>query len=467
VTEVDLSKSNNRIEWMVNQLIRWKIVIVISMGVLIVGIQIIENPDEFPFFSQIHYLEMFLFFLLLAAIAGVIFALSRSIKDKTNTAYLLNLRHRLSLEFAAARDLEELTQIVLQFPVSIVPIIEYASLLIYYSDLGRFDRIGEWKSNGAKYPAGLSNLEDECHDCILNQQYQIRRLDFCDTYVQFTDEVDRNGFCLPLTIGTKLVASLHFTIPPGNTLTKRQADILNDVGTEVAIAIRSAVRQQRLVEIKTNQAAISERQQVFQDLHDVLAQNLGYLRLKLDQYSKNGGSSGSNQLPHTELGKMRDVADVSFEILRGTLDSLHASTTPYLSNLLNNQSRLAAVDGEFQYKFTEIGMPLRLPSDILQNTYFICKEVINNVAKHSDASQVNGKLIWGLEDLTIEITDNGKGFDPKSINPQGHYGLSIMQERVDRIHGRFDIHSTIGSGTKVTIWIPVNKQNSVLPRHSE
>jgi len=114
------------------------------------------------------------------------------------------------------------------------------------------------------------------------------------------------------------------------------------------------------------------------------------------------------------------------------------------------------VDGNFEYQFSETGQPRSLPPMVLQNTFFICKEAINNIAKHSHASQVEGKLIWGKDDLTIEITDNGIGFDLNSIDPQGHYGLSIMQERVNQIHGNFQIQSEPGAGTKVTIWIPIN-----------
>ena len=455
MSDLQPDQSKSRPHWLTNFLIRWNAWIILILGISVVAIQIIENPGRFIFMSPLHYLELFIFFSLMFGLTITNNILKRTITEKSNTAHLLHLKHNHSLKFASARNLEELAGYVLRLPVTIVPATKYSSLLIYYSDLGRFEWAGEWKSeDNDEFTPIIGENVDECHDCILNRPNQIQPLEFCDLYAKSLADVHLNGYCLPLKIGTELVASLHFILSPNSAITEQQNEILNNIGTEIAIAIKSALHQQHLAEIKATQAAISERHQIFQDLHDVLSQNLGFLRMKLDQYTiVSSGQYG--RLPEMELEQMRDVAMVSYEIVRGSLKDLRTSSTPYLSSLLNHQSKLIGSNYKFEYKFSETGQPRPLPPQILQNTYFICKEAINNIAKHSGASQVEGKLIWESQNLTIEITDNGKGFDPKSINPQGHYGLSIMLERVQRINGSFDIQSAIGAGTKVTICIPI------------
>lgn len=154
---------------------------------------------------------------------------------------------------------------------------------------------------------------------------------------------------------------------------------------------------------------------------------------------------------------MRDVAAESYEIVRGTLGALRSSTTPFLSSLLNERSSLIVKQGNFKYTFQEEGQPCPLPPLVLHNSYYIYKEAINNINKHSEAQNVEGKLVWGSHDLTIVIKDDGKGFFSGLLNSEGHYGLDIMRERAELIHGRLDIQSQIGKGTLLTIWIPLNQ----------
>lgn len=87
--------------------------------------------------------------------------------------------------------------------------------------------------------------------------------------------------------------------------------------------------------------------------------------------------------------------------------------------------------------------------------YRLIQEILNNIKKHAEASEVNITFDKGNESLLIGVQDNGKGFDPTQI-PVGHYGIIGMKERADYLGGRLDIESVIGEGSLFKITVPVS-----------
>ncbi len=81
--------------------------------------------------------------------------------------------------------------------------------------------------------------------------------------------------------------------------------------------------------------------------------------------------------------------------------------------------------------------------------YRIAQEALNNVVKHSEASQAAVMLRLG-EQVRLSVTDNGAGFDPTGVTAD-HLGLKIMCERSEAIRAKFNLYSEPGEGTQVTI----------------
>ncbi len=81
--------------------------------------------------------------------------------------------------------------------------------------------------------------------------------------------------------------------------------------------------------------------------------------------------------------------------------------------------------------------------------YRIAQEALNNVVKHSKATQAMVTLRLH-ETVRLSIADNGCGFDPADVPPD-HLGLKIMRERADAIGARIAIQSEPGEGTQVTV----------------
>jgi two-component system nitrate/nitrite sensor histidine kinase NarX len=87
---------------------------------------------------------------------------------------------------------------------------------------------------------------------------------------------------------------------------------------------------------------------------------------------------------------------------------------------------------------------------------YLAREAIRNIEKHAQAQQVTIAISWTADRFTIEISDDGIGFDRESLNNQdGHYGLKIMQECAEEIEGSLTLTSTPYVGTRVTFWMPI------------
>jgi signal transduction histidine kinase len=92
----------------------------------------------------------------------------------------------------------------------------------------------------------------------------------------------------------------------------------------------------------------------------------------------------------------------------------------------------------------------------------ILQEALANVRRHSGASNVEVRLRTDDEAILIEITDDGRGFDPGSARTG--IGLVGMRERVEGLGGEIELRSLLGEGTKVTVRVPVGGGTPDPPR---
>ena len=90
--------------------------------------------------------------------------------------------------------------------------------------------------------------------------------------------------------------------------------------------------------------------------------------------------------------------------------------------------------------------------------YRIAQEALHNVAKHSGARQVVLHLACQPGQLSLNIKDDGLGFDPNSITPD-HLGIAIMHERASSIGADLMIESQLNQGTSIElIWRPTQRE---------
>ena len=105
------------------------------------------------------------------------------------------------------------------------------------------------------------------------------------------------------------------------------------------------------------------------------------------------------------------------------------------------------------------GAPRDLNPVTEKNLLRIFHEAIANAVKHSHAQNVEVDLEYGADSLTLSVRDDGAGFDTGQVIPLGvgHFGLTGMRERAERIGGHLTLRSVPGEGTELVVEVPFSK----------
>jgi signal transduction histidine kinase len=87
----------------------------------------------------------------------------------------------------------------------------------------------------------------------------------------------------------------------------------------------------------------------------------------------------------------------------------------------------------------------------------VAREAVNNAVKHSQPREVRLRVHFEDNTIRVVVADDGCGFDPDQAfsEDRGHFGLIGMRERTEHMGGRFEIRSTPGAGTELTVEVPV------------
>ena len=122
--------------------------------------------------------------------------------------------------------------------------------------------------------------------------------------------------------------------------------------------------------------------------------------------------------------------------------------------LARETSQSANLPIEFQRQ----GIERRMNPNHELALYRMAQEALNNVARHAHASKASLVIIFTPEDVTLQITDNGMGFEvpksPAEFAPAGHFGLLGLYERAELLGARLEIYSSSSEGTRITVMLP-------------
>lgn len=274
-----------------------------------------------------------------------------------------------------------------------------------------------------------------------------------------------NPYDLPLARHNLPIGLIRLEYPSGGDPGREEITLLKNAAPIIALAL-DGMQMQALA---AQQVTYNEnlRQQIAQNLHDTLAQNISYLRLKLDQLTDDNADPEIHEVLR-ELARMRASADEAYLQVRDTLDKLNPNDAGELFTSLLKQARAICQRSDLALHSHQIGVPFNLPLAARQQVILITREALHNIEKHACAHQVHLQAVWLENELILKITDDGIGFDPSAIHAQGHYGLWIMQRRAEEIGGSLNICALDAgedgaSGTEVTLWVPRSAPSSLQP----
>ena len=202
-----------------------------------------------------------------------------------------------------------------------------------------------------------------------------------------------------------------------------------------------------------SEAIIKERQRVRREIHDGIAQSLGYLNLKARELQQSL-SKQSSESTFRVMGEIQEVIENTYDDIRESLNSLslereELSLVPALKAYLQDFTAKTGIQVESSFPQGEIDL---LPNEELQMLR-IAQEALNNVRKHAAATKVWLSLRQTDKAVELTIRDNGQGLISSQDRKERH-GLRIMRERIEDLGGTLSITGTPGEGTEVTARLP-------------
>lgn len=234
-----------------------------------------------------------------------------------------------------------------------------------------------------------------------------------------------------------------------------QADAARRRSEQLLAELQEAHRQLQAYANQAEELAVAnERTRLARDLHDSVAQTLYGLTLQAEAAGRKL-AHGQSDAVQAHLSAMRDDA-------RQTLQETRLLIFELRPPILDQQGLAAALKARLEAVEARSGLVMDLdlqevsglPDSVETGLYRIAQEALNNAARHAGATGLRVALNQTATAVTLEIVDNGNGFDPAAVAP-GRVGLQGMAERVQQLNGRIDIRSTPQRGTAIHVEVPL------------
>ncbi|HKB89967.1 MAG TPA: triple tyrosine motif-containing protein, partial [Opitutaceae bacterium] len=218
----------------------------------------------------------------------------------------------------------------------------------------------------------------------------------------------------------------------------------------------------KLERLEEKQAMEKERRRIAKNLHDDLGANLTEIGLFADAIQKKISSPEAAEQMSLLSDRVRNLA--------GALDTVVWAVNPANDSL----DKLASyISGYFQdiCRMAEIACRLDVTTDLpphflspeqRSNIFLTVKEAVNNVIKHSGATEAWLRIKMQQGAFHLEIEDNGCGFVTTEAIRDEQYGLLNMRSRVVEMKGTFELNSTLGKGTRIALSIPFATEKMVV-----
>jgi two-component system nitrate/nitrite sensor histidine kinase NarX len=262
----------------------------------------------------------------------------------------------------------------------------------------------------------------------------------------------------PLIIhnGTSLGVLLSVNLRAQN-FSQRHLSLLQTLASQVTLVVRNS---QLVAEIEFK-TLMAERTRLAREIHDGLAQTLGFLKLQNAQMQ--------NYLSQKDDAKLKESLIQSYKVLsdayldaRQAIDGLRIAPEGFgilkwLEQTLIEFEENSGLEGtlEESHEFSD------LEPEVQAQLIRIVQEALSNIRKHAYAKGVWISLSQEENDLVLEVRDDGCGFEPDDIPSTSRYGLQGMRERAELIGADFQVISRLHEGTIIRIRLPLTSGETI------
>jgi two-component system nitrate/nitrite sensor histidine kinase NarX len=224
---------------------------------------------------------------------------------------------------------------------------------------------------------------------------------------------------------------------------------------QVALAIWNTQLYDQLNQL----AVLKERYRLSREIHDGLAQTLGFLKLQMSQMQ--------GYLDRQETERLEKAVKVIYQTLseayqeaRYAIDGLRiapeASGHAWVDQILAEFNENTAGIGP-EAVLAENQVDVQIAPEVQAQLIRILQEALSNVRKHAEASRVMVSFCEEKGDVVLEVQDNGVGFSSDEVAGPSRHGLRGMRERADLIGAEFQVMSRLDQGTTVRVSLPLRQ----------
>jgi signal transduction histidine kinase len=232
--------------------------------------------------------------------------------------------------------------------------------------------------------------------------------------------------------------------------------LLATVADHIGVAVENA----QLRELAEHTAAVDERERLARQLHDSVTQSLFSLTLFSETARQLVRNGKLGELEST-LDEIDETAGQALKDMRLMLYRLRPPVLEKEGLVEALRHRLSAVEHRAGVKARVlVGDLFELPPRVEEGLYYVALEALNNALKHAGAASVTVHLRCEGEQVVLEISDDGRGFDPQAVRDRGGMGLANMQDRAERLGGTLLASSSAESGSSIQVRLCLHSEHA-------
>jgi len=254
---------------------------------------------------------------------------------------------------------------------------------------------------------------------------------------------------IPLQSRNRTLGALTLLRQTPEAFSPETVQLLTCIGCQLGVAVENARFREQVEQV----AILEERGRIARELHDSLAQTLGWLNLKTEMLA-DSLDRGEIEKAQTEVAAIRRVVREAGYDVRESIDGLRIrpaeGLVPTAAAWVSEFGRRSGLLTEFRAADSEVRLPPVVESEMLR----ILQEALTNVRKHAQARQVQVSLRVNPARAELIVEDDGRGFVYAGTGDGPHFGLRIMRERAERLGGTLSVETAPGRGTRIVAYLP-------------
>lgn len=261
---------------------------------------------------------------------------------------------------------------------------------------------------------------------------------------------------VPLEHNGRLLGAYNLYMTEERPIPEEVSLLFRTISEQLAMAVENT----RLMRENLRMTLMSERQMMANEVHDSLAQTMAYMKMRIEllreallQYESGKALKYS--------GDIQQALDEAYASLRELLTQFRNRMDPLglehaLKELASGYFDRTGIRLEFENRIPDLDLTV----DQEVQVFHILQEALSNVARHSGARQATLTLDADDGQYAFTVEDDGRGVFVMGAQPdlRHHFGISIMSERAQRLHGNIEIANRPQGGARLRLLVPMRQE---------